>query len=74
MTRVASDRSQPAPGSDRGDSPDPPRDLIDFHLRWREFRPYAEGLLTRSDMSPDEIVTVRALVDLADRVRDDDLN
>jgi hypothetical protein len=62
----------PATGQDRGDPP-PARDLIDFHLRWREFRPLALQVLSRRGLSLAERDTLQALVDLADRVRDNDL-
>lgn len=59
---------------DPEDAPDPPADLVDFHLRWREFRPFALGALTASDLTPLERATIRWLVTLSDRVSDDDIN
>jgi hypothetical protein len=73
MTQVPSElHRHPAPGQAGGD-PAPARDLIDFHIRWREFRPFAQRVLARGDLAPREYETLRALVDLADRVRDHDL-
>lgn len=62
----------PRPGPGRTD-PLPARDLLDFHLRWPEFRPLVLDLLARDRLSPAERQTLRSLVDLADRVREDDL-
>jgi hypothetical protein len=73
MTKAAIDlHRNVATGQEYGD-PAPARDLIDFHLRWREFRPYAIRVLDRDGLSAAETETLRALVDLADRVRDHDL-
>jgi hypothetical protein len=66
--------SQPATGPVRGEGPAPVRDLVDFHLRWREFRPFAETLMGRPDLSAGEASTLRGLIELADRVGDDDLH
>lgn len=73
MTKATSDhRGNPVPGPGRSD-PRPARDLLDFHVRWPEFRPLALEVLARNSMSTAEHATLRALVDLADRVRDNDL-
>ena len=73
MTKPAFDlHRNSATGQERGD-PVPARDLIDFHLRWREFRPLAVRILDRDSLTRAEAETLRALVDLADRVRDNDL-
>ncbi|ADZ68602.1 hypothetical protein [Polymorphum gilvum] len=53
--------------------PKPARDLIDFHLRWPEFRPLALALLDRPDTTAVEAETLRWLIALADRVGRDDL-
>jgi hypothetical protein len=73
MTRAVSEFHQPAPGQERGD-PVPARDLVDFHLRWREFRPFAVELLAREGLGGTEAATLRALIELADRVRENDLH
>jgi hypothetical protein len=49
------------------------RDLIDFHLRWAEFRPVATSLLGLPDLTRSQIDTLNWLIALADRVSDDDL-
>ena len=45
-----------------------PQDLVEFHLRWREFRPLAVGICKRNELSEDERETVRWLVLMADRI------
>ena len=50
-----------------------PTDLIDFYRRWPEFRQTAVALARRADLSPAERETVHWLVQLADRVGDEDL-
>ena len=47
-------------------------DLIDFHLRWQEFRPSALRAL-RSAPDPSSRNTVEWLIFLADRVSQNDL-
>lgn len=48
--------------------PEPPRDLVDFHLRWEEFRPLADSAVACRALSREERDTIRWLVMLADRV------
>ena len=59
--------------SDRRDIPAPPRDLVDFHVRWREFRPLAESAAKNTCLRTEEISTLRWLILLADRVREQDI-
>ena len=53
--------------------PDSPRDLIEFHLRWREFRPLARQALESSALSSGERETLHWLIILADRVSAEDI-
>lgn len=53
--------------------PDSPRDLIEFHLRWREFRPLAKQALESSALSSGERETLHWLIMLADRVSAEDI-
>ncbi|MEM6761389.1 MAG: hypothetical protein AAF615_00800 [Pseudomonadota bacterium] len=55
-----------AGGADR--PPEPPRDLVDFHLRWAEFRPLADSAMSNRTLSREERETIKWLVILADRV------
>jgi hypothetical protein len=55
-------------------SPAPPRDLIDFHLRWQEFRAIAAGVAARGRLSEAEHEVIEWLVLLADRVGPRDLD
>ena len=50
-----------------------PSDLIDFYRRWPEFRQTAVALALRAELSPAERETVHWLIQLADRVGDEDL-
>ncbi|MGB9369039.1 MAG: hypothetical protein WCE79_23800 [Xanthobacteraceae bacterium] len=50
------------------------RDLIDFYRRWSEFRQTAERLADCAHLSPSERQTVRWLIQLADRVSEQDLS
>jgi hypothetical protein len=45
-----------------------PQDLIEFHLRWREFRPIALAICANGALSPEEQDIVRWLVVMADRI------
>jgi hypothetical protein len=49
------------------------RDLADFHLRWREFRPEMIDLARSQDLTPVQRETLTWLVQLADRVGGRDL-
>lgn len=44
------------------------QDLIEFHLRWLEFRPVAVALCGQTQLSKDEREVVRWLVVMADRI------
>ncbi len=46
----------------------PPRDLVDFHLRWREFRPKAEEAARHFSPGSDARETITWLINLADRI------
>lgn len=60
----------PDPGSNR---PAPPRDLVDFHLRWAEYRPAMVVLQSRQGLSPEEVNTLGWLIALSDRVSQQDI-
>ena len=55
--------------------PDPGsvRDLIDFHVRWQEFRVIAEAAAAAAKLSLEEQQVVKWLIVLADRVGPRDL-
>jgi hypothetical protein len=54
--------------------PRAPRDVLDFHLRWSEFRALACSVAERSELSEQERDVVRWLTELADRVGPRDLS
>jgi hypothetical protein len=66
-TRKPSGVTQPVP------QPPPPRDLVDFYLRWPEFRAIAAHVAKRRCMSHAEREVLTWLVQLADRVGPRDL-
>jgi hypothetical protein len=47
--------------------------LIDFYRRWADFRPAAEHLADRTDISALERQTIRWLILLVDRISEQDL-
>jgi hypothetical protein len=49
------------------------RDLIDFHLRWKEFRPAAQALLARPGLGGAESDCLYWLIALADRIGAEDI-
>jgi len=49
------------------------RDLIDFHLRWPQFRQIAVELAAREDLSDPQREIVRWLILLANRVGQQDM-
>ncbi|MBN8500615.1 MAG: hypothetical protein J0M19_05640 [Sphingomonadales bacterium] len=49
------------------------RDLIDFHMRWPQFRHVAVELATRKDLSDSQREIVRWLIQLANRVGQKDI-
>ncbi len=55
----------------RGDRPI--RDLPDFHLRWREFRPDAMRLLERGKLDPQEQEILLWLIRMADKIGERDI-
>lgn len=55
-------------------SPEPARDLVDFHLRWDEFRPVATRVLNGAKLDPHQAETLRWLIALADRVGMQDID
>ncbi len=54
--------------------PEPVRDLIDFHLRWHEFRPFAVQAAAVQGLSDTQSETVDWLIKMADRIRKEDLS
>jgi hypothetical protein len=60
-------------GEDDKKNPAPPRDIADFHLRWREFRPHAVAAQANSSLSAIERETLHWLIALSDRVGSIDL-
>ncbi len=59
----------PAPAG----QPVPPHDLVDFHLRWPEFRFIAARLAERDGIAPIDREVISWLLRLADRVGPRDL-
>ena len=51
----------------------PPRDLVDFHLRWPEFRTLAARIAENEQLAASEREIVQWLLRLADRVGPRDL-
>ena len=51
----------------------PIRDLLDFLLRWREFRPDAMRLLDKESLDPQEQEILLWLVRMADKIGERDL-
>lgn len=49
------------------------RDVVDFHLRWREFRSIAIAAAGNTALKPDERGVIEWLVALADRVGERDV-
>lgn len=54
--------------------PEPARDLLDFHLRWPEFRPVAANLAQSEELSDIQRTTLKWLIELAERVGAQDVN
>lgn len=50
----------------------PPKDLIDFHIRWPEFRPVAKSVLNKPELSLEQKQIIGWLIALSDRVRQED--
>lgn len=59
--------------STRTQPPADPGDLIDFYLRWREFRDVAEGLAAKRALSAQERRVARWLIAMMDRISIRDL-
>jgi hypothetical protein len=55
-------------------APSPPRDLVDFHLRWAEYRPLMVALQGQQELSPDQAETLGWLIALSDRVSAQDIS
>lgn len=53
--------------------PAPPRDLVDFHLRWAEYRPLMVALQGQEGLSPEQVNTLGWLIALSDRVSAQDI-
>lgn len=69
---------RPVPDSDRAalparSAPKAPRDLVDFHLRWAEFRPLMVGLQGKDGVSQAQADTLGWLIALSDRVSAQDI-
>jgi hypothetical protein len=64
----AEERSVSLVTSSRDKRPEPARDLLDFHLRWHEFRPFALQIGERPDLGEVESETLGWLIALSDRV------
>ena len=56
-----------------GHAPKAPRDLVDFHLRWAEFRPLMTALQGQEGLSRAEADTLGWLIALSDRVSAQDI-
>jgi predicted protein tyrosine phosphatase len=69
---AASEKDSEQGQSEQGE-PAMPHDLIDFYRRWPDFRPMAEALANHSGLSVSERQTVHWLMQLADRVSEQDL-
>jgi hypothetical protein len=57
----------------RASEPASPCDLFDFFRRWVEFRPIAERLADRADLSASERQSIYWLILLVDRISEHDL-
>ena len=53
--------------------PRPPSDLIDFYLRWKEFRPCMEELIDRNILTTTEKETIGWLMILAEKIGAQDI-
>lgn len=75
MKKTETRRELPGDAADNShDAPlVPPRDLIDFHLRWREFRPFADSALQAAVLTPAQRETLMWLIALADRISPEDV-
>lgn len=60
-------------GAGEAAQPKPARDLPDFHLRWKDFRPAATKMLGDLEVNTTEASTLQWLIALADRVGENDL-
>ena len=59
---------RPIPAQSEKADPPPPRDLVDFHLRWAEYRPLMVALQGQEGLSPAQSTTLGWLIALSDRV------
>jgi hypothetical protein len=64
---------RPIPEVKVGEIPQPPRDLMDFHLRWLQFRPMALQIQAREALSGDESRLLGWLIALSDRISEQDI-
>ncbi|CAN7703285.1 hypothetical protein [Bosea sp. LjRoot237] len=53
--------------------PRAPKDVLDFHLRWRDFRRFAKTTANRPELPEEERAVLRWLIELADRIGARDL-
>ncbi len=51
----------------------PARDVADFHLRWREFRPAAVEVLHKRSLNRRQSETLAWMIELIDRIGREDL-
>ena len=59
---------QPSPAAPAVPAPAPPRDLVDFHLRWAEYRPLMVALQGKEGLGAQQANTLGWLIALSDRV------
>lgn len=69
-------KSEPASKSERSLQQNPARsirDVVDFHLRWPEFRPIAKAIGRNPALSEAEADTLAWMIELLDRIGPQDL-
>lgn len=59
--------------AEAGPAPVAPRDLVDFHLRWAEFRPLMVALQGQAGLDRAQAETLGWLIALSDRVSAQDI-
>jgi hypothetical protein len=64
---------RPIPAQPGAKAPEPPRDLVDFHLRWAEYRPLMVALQGQKGLSGGQASTLGWLIALSDRVSAQDI-
>ena len=48
-------------------------DLMDFHLRWNDYRQQALNVACREQLTETEKLTIKWLIAMADRISEDDV-